>query len=346
MRVNFDKTKDGIDVHNFTIKNNQGMSVSIIEYGATVTAITVPDKDGKPVDVVLGYDTLAEYEENGFYFGCIVGRNANRIAKATYTIDGVSYDLLVNDNDNNLHSGPKGFDKVVWTGEEVDDATVKFTYSSPDMEDGFPGNMEAVVTYHITEENALRMTFEATTDKATIANFASHTYYNLDGHDKGSIEKHNVQLFASNITPAVDEQAIPTGELMDVTGTPFDFRTAKTIGQDIDADDQQIAFAGGYDHNFVMDGEPTELRPFGIFKSDKSGIIMKVSSNQQGMQFYTGNFITKHAGKGGTEYDFRYGFAIEPQFTPNAINDSHFASPVLRPGEKYLSETVLEFSAE
>ena len=304
MRTIFDKTKDGIDVHIFTIKNAQGMSVSMIEYGATVTGITVPDKSGNPVDVVLGYDTVA------------------------------AYPLLVNDNENNLHSGPKGFDKIVWKGEEIDESTVKFTYFSPDMENGFPGNMDAAVTYQITEDNSLKMTFEATTDKATIANFASHTYYNLNGHDQGSIEKHNVQLFASNINPAHDSQAIPTGEEMDVTGTPFDFRTAKTIGQDIDADNEQLAFAGG------------TLRPFGVFTADKSGIVMKVSSNQQGMQFYTGNFITKHAGKGGTEYDFRYGFAIEPQFTPNAINDPHFESPILRPGEKYLSETVLSFSAE
>ena len=346
MRTIFDKTKDGIDVHIFTIKNAQGMSVSMIEYGATVTGITVPDKSGNPVDVVLGYDTVAEYEDNGFYFGCIVGRNANRIAKATYTIDDVTYPLLVNDNENNLHSGPKGFDKIVWKGEEIDESTVKFTYFSPDMENGFPGNMDAAVTYQITEDNSLKMTFEATTDKATIANFASHTYYNLNGHDQGSIEKHNVELFASNINPAHDSQAIPTGEEMDVTGTPFDFRTAKTIGQDIDADNEQLAFAGGYDHNFVMDGDHSTLRPFGVFTADKSGIVMKVSSNQQGMQFYTGNFITKHAGKGGTEYDFRYGFAIEPQFTPNAINDPHFESPILRPGEKYLSETVLSFSAE
>jgi aldose 1-epimerase len=239
-----------------------------------------------------------------------------------------------------------GFDKIVWKGEELDSSTVRFSYSSPDMENGFPGNMEVSVTYHLTEDNSLDMKFEASSDKDTVCNLASHTYYNLNGHDAGSIEKHTAQLFASNINPVIDEQAIPTGDEMDVTGTAFDFRTPKLIGKDIDADDQQLIYVGGYDHNFVMDGNPTELRPFAVFSSDKTGIIMSVSSNQQGMQFYTGNFITKHAGKNNTEYDFRYGFAIEPQFVPNAVNDPHFASPILKAGEKYLSETVLSFSAE
>lgn len=346
MKEFFGKTADGIDVNSFKLSNENGMTVTVIEYGASVTGITVPDRNGESVDVVLGYDTVAEYETNDFFFGCIVGPNANRIENAKYEIDGKEYSILVNDNDNNLHSGPKGFDKVVWKGEELDSHTVRFTYSAKDMENGFPGNMDVAVTYQITDDNSLKMTFEGTTDKPSVCNLASHTYYNLDGHDAGSIEKHTLQLFSSNINPVKDDQAIPTGDELDVTGTAFDFRTPKLIGKDIDADDQQLIYVGGYDHNFVMDGDPTSLRPFAVFSSDKTGIKMNVSSNQQGMQFYSGNFITKHAGKNNSEYDFRYGFAIEPQFAPNAINDPHFASPILRPGEKYISETVLSFSAE
>ena len=345
MKALFGKTKDGTDVNSFTISNDSGISATFIEYGATITKLIVPDRNGTPVDVTLGYDTLAEYENNNIYLGAIVGRNANRIAGGKYTLEGIEYTLPINDNDNNLHSGPKGFDRIVWTGEEIDPQTVKFTYFSPDMEGGFPGNMNATVTYKL-DGKSLKMTFEATTDKTTIANFVNHAYYNMDGHDSGSIESNLVQLFASNISPVIDNQAIPTGENMDVTGTAFDFRTPKLLGQDIDNEDAQLGFVGGYDHNFVMDGTPDELRPFAIFSSSKSGIVMKVSSNQQGMQFYSGNFITKHPGKGGTEYDFRYGFAFEPQFAPNSINDPHFASPILKPDEKYLSETVLTFSAE
>ncbi len=346
MKEFYGKTADGIDVNSFKLSNNNGMTVSIIEYGAAVTGITVPDRNGESVDVVLGYDTIEDYEKNGFFFGCIVGPNANRVAGAKYEIDGVSYSLTVNDNDNNLHSGPVGLDRVVWKGEEVDSCTARFTYSKADMEMDFPGTLDVTVTYHITDDNKLEMKFEGVTDKPTVCNLASHTYYNLNGHDAGSIEKHTLQMFSSNILPVIDEQAIPTGEELDVTGTAFDFRTPKLIGKDIDADDQQLIFVGGYDHNFVIDGNPTELRPFAVFSSDKTGIIMNVMSNQQGMQFYSGNFMQKHAGKNGSEYDFRYGFAIEPQFAPNAINDSHFASPILRPGEKYVSETVLSFSAE
>nr|MCR5543921.1 galactose mutarotase [Eubacterium sp.] len=267
MKEHFDKTNDGIDVSIFTISNKKGMKASIIEYGATVTSIIVPDRSGSLVDVVLGYDTLAEYENNSFFFGAICGRNANRIAGGKYTIDGVTYPLLINDNDNNLHSGPKGFNKIVWKGEEVDESTVKFSYISPDMENGFPGQMETVITYHITEDNRFEMKFEAETDKPTICNLASHTYDNLDGHDAGSIEHLLLKLYSSKITPVSDFQAIPTGEEMDVTGTAFDFRTPKLIGKDIDADDEQLAFVGGYDHNFVMDGTPGELRPFATFSS-------------------------------------------------------------------------------
>ena len=344
MRSSFGITKDGKEVFLHTLKNSSGMEVKIMDYGASVTGITVPDKDSNPVDVVLGYDTLADYENTSNYFGTIVGRNCNRIENAEFTIDGTTYKVADNDHGNNLHNGPDGFDRRVWDAEDISDTEVRFTYKSPDMESGFPGNFTAVVTYKLEEDNTLRMIYNAVTDKPTIANLTSHTFYNLEGHAAGNIADHNLVINAKYITPVKDSKAIPTGELLDVAGTPFDFNTEKKIGKDIDADDTQIKYAGGYDHNYIVDGEHGTLRTFAVITSDKTGIKMELLSDHVGMQFYTGNFLTAHKAKGGAIYDFRQGFAMEPQFVPNSINDSHFESPVLRPGEEFKSETDLRFS--
>lgn len=342
----FGKTKEGNEVKKYILTNKGGMEVSVIDLGATIVSVKVADADGKVRDVVLGYDDPVDYQENTCYFGAVIGRNANRINQARITLDGVAYPLEANDNENNLHSGSKGFHAVIWKAEEVSENRIVFSYLSKDLEQDFPGNMTARVIYTLTDENELVITYQAVTDKTTVANFTNHAYFNLDGHDSGSIEDQELEILASYYTPVIDSKAIPTGDIAKVSGTPMDFRERTKIGARIGADFEQLKFAGGYDHNYVLDKADGTMQLAARAKSEKSGICMDVYTDCVGVQLYTGNFIKEHAGKEGVTYGFRHGFCLETQYFPNAINEENFRRPVLRPDERYQSSTKYRFFTE
>ncbi|MCB1099408.1 MAG: galactose mutarotase [Verrucomicrobiae bacterium] len=343
----FGKTKDGQAVELYTLKNANGLSADIMTYGGTVVSLNVPDKAGKMADVVLGFDTLAEYEEKSPYFGCITGRYTNRIAKGKFTLEGEEYTLAVNNDVNHLHGGLKGFDKHVWkaSAEETSHGpAVTFKHTSPDGDEGYPGTLSMEVTYALTNDNALRIDYKATTDKATVINLTNHSYFNLGGEGNGTILDHEVTLFADMFTPT-DATAIPIGELASVEGTPFDFRKSTPIGQRIDAADTQIKYGQGYDHNFVVNGKPGTLRPTAIVHDPKSGRVMEISTTEPGVQLYTGNFLDGLAGKGGKTYVRRGALCLETQHFPDSPNQVTFPSVVLRPGATYTHTTVHKFSA-
>jgi aldose 1-epimerase len=344
----FGTTKNGKQVRLYTLENQNGMKMTVTNLGATIVSLLVPDKTGDLQDVVLGYETVAAYEEYGCYFGAAIGRNSNRIQGAKCTIDGVSYLLEANDNENNLHSGSAGFHSAVWKAlySEEDQNMILFTYDSPDGEQGFPGNMSAKISYCLTDDNKLAITYEATTDKKTVANFTNHSYFNLDGYKSGNVEQQSLMINASYYTPVVDAKAIPNGGIESVTGTPMDFRVMKEIGKDINADFKQLQYAGGYDHNYVLDKEGGKMSHAATACAAKTGITMKVYTDCPGMQFYSGNFITPQDGIDGAKYDFRHGFCLETQYFPNSANQQGFESPFLEPGQVYYSKTEYAFFAE
>lgn len=345
-KTSFGTTLEGAAVEKYTLKNSNGMETDIITLGATVVSLRMAGIDGKVRDLVLGYDTPEEYQKHTNYFGAIIGRNANRIGGAAIKINGKKYDLEQNDNENNLHSGSKGFHAVVWKVEKADDTSITLIYRSRDREQDFPGNMTVKVTYTLTEENELAITYEAVSDVDTVANMTNHCYFNLNGHDSGKIEKHLLQINASAYNPVIDSKAIPTGEILPVEGTPMDFRNRKEIGKDINADYEQLKHVGGYDHNFVIDrnGEGMELAATAI--CSESGICMEVYTDCIGIQLYAGNFIGEQTGKGGAAYGDRHGFCLETQYFPNAINEENFTSPLLKAGETYKTSTIYRFSIE
>lgn len=344
----FGKTKSGVMTHLYTIKNKNGMTVEITDYGAAVVSILTADKNGELQDVALGYDSVRDYEDNDYYFGAIIGRNSNRIAYGECYIEGKTYKMDQNHFENNLHSGKCGFDNVVWEVEadESEAGRIVLHHMSKDMEQKLPGNFDATVTYCLDDDNVLSIVYEATTDKTTLANMTTHIYYNLNGHQSGTIEGHTLMIPASRYTPIIDEKAIPKGVNDAVDGTPFDFRKPKAIGRDSDQENEQIEFAGGYDHNLVIDSEAGVLRPVATVVGELSGISLTIESDCEGLQFYSGNGIREHKAKGGALYNRRQGFALEPQYIPNAINVKEWSSPLLRPGERYHSETRLRFSVE
>jgi aldose 1-epimerase len=341
---------DGKPVSLFTLTNAHGMVVKITNYGCTITEIHVPDKAGKMADVALGFDKLDGYLDKSPFFGCIAGRVANRIAKGKFTLDGKEYSLFVNNGPNALHGGKKGFDKRVWREIKRDDTgrgvQVGFEYRSPDGEEGYPGNLDATVTYTLVDDDALWIRYHATTDKPTPVNLTNHSYFNLAGQGNGTILDHVVQNFADKYTP-VDATLIPTGELKSVKGTPFDFTTPHAIGERIK---QVGGDPVGYDHNFVFGltwaREPPP--PARVIVTDpKSGRVMTMSTTEPGVQFYTGNFLKGDvAGKGGAKYPQYGGFCLEAQHFPDSINQPNFPSVVLRPGEKYQQTTIYTFSAK
>lgn len=344
----FGKTADGASVDIYTLKNTAGMEVAITTYGGRIVSLKVPGRDGKFADVVLGFDNLEGYLGVHPYFGAIVGRYGNRIAKGRFTLDGKQYKLAVNDGANSLHGGLKGFDKVVWTGREVagGDPSLELTYLSKDGEEGYPGNLTVKVTYTLTSANELRLDYSATTDKDTVLNVTNHSYFNLAGQGQGDVLGHVLQLNASKMTP-VDAGLIPTGELKSVEGTPFDFRTPTVIGARINADDEQIKRGGGYDHNFVVDGAPGTLRPAARVSEPTSGRVLEVSTTEPGVQFYTGNFLDGTVkGKGGVAYAKRTGFCLETQHFPDSPNHPDFPTTTLKPGAEFKSTTVFKFSVE
>ncbi len=339
----FGKTKDGRDVSLYTIDNGK-MKVSITDFGANIVSLFVPDDKGETKDIVHGFDKVEDYFENPCFFGACIGRSANRIANAKFSIDGTEYKLAVNDNGNNLHSDyENGFHKKLWDAKIIDDENrLELTYSSPDMENGFPGNMDVKVSYSLTDSNELKIEYEGLSDKKTVFNPTNHTYFNLAGHDASSDKIYDTVLclHASRYTPVVNG-AIPTGELAPVSGTVFDFTEGRKIGQDIDADEEQLKLVNGYDHNFVIDGYDGTIRE--AASASCAGRTMKVFTDLPGIQFYAGNAISPLTGKDGVKYAKRTAFCLETQFFPNSINQEGFKKPVIEAGKPYKTTTVYRF---
>src|SRR5436309_5887844 len=343
----FGNTSEGpVDV--YTIANSHGMEVRVTNYGGIIVLLRVPDKKGMPGDVVLGYDNLDGYLKNSPYFGAIVGRYGNRIANGKFTLDGVDYHLAKNNGPNCLHGGLKGLDKVIWHAEPFtnkEGSGLVLTYTSKDGEEGYPGNLKTKVTYTLTDENELRIDYEATTDKATPVNLTSHSYFNLAGEGNGDVLKHELMLNADRFTP-VDKTLIPTGELRAVTGTPFDFRTPIAVGARIDDNYEQLAFGGGYDHNFVINRKTGDLQLAARVYEPTSGRVMEVYTTEPGVQFYSGNFLDGTiTGKQGHVYKRRYALCLETQHFPDSPNHPEFPSTILRPGQTLHSRTMYKFSA-
>jgi aldose 1-epimerase len=344
----FGKTADGASVDIYTLKNAAGMEVRVITYGGRLVSLKAPGRDGKFADVVLGFDSLEGYLGEHPYFGALVGRYGNRIAKGRFKLDGKEYKLAINNGVNSLHGGLKGFDKVLWVGREVPggDPSLELTYLSKDGEEGYPGNLTQKVTYTLTAANELKIDYAATTDKDTVVNVTNHSYFNLAGQGQGDILGHVLQLNAAKFTP-VDAGLIPTGELKSVEGTPFDFRQPTVIGARINAEDEQVKRGGGYDHNFIVDGAPGTLRLAARVSEPTSGRVLEVSTTQPGVQFYTGNFLDGTVkGKGGVAYAKRSGFCLETQHFPDSPNHPDFPTTTLKPGEEYKSTTVFKFSVQ
>jgi len=342
----FGKTKDGLPVQYYKITNDNGMIVGITTYGGAITKVVVPDKFGNFGDVVLGHDNIIGYEEKNDYFGAITGRYANRIGKGQFTIDKNSYQVPINNNGNSLHGGIRGFDKRVWDGksfENEDKAGVVLTYISGDGEEGYPGELTCMVTYTLNNENELRIDYNAITTGPTVLNLTNHSYFNLKDGGASSILDHELQIRASSITP-VDKGLITTGELTPVEGTPFDFRKPRKIGERINAHNQQLEFGLGYDHNFVLDKEGSDLSLITTVYEAESGRIMEVLTTEPGIQFYSGNFLKGNiTGKRKVAYQHRTGFCLETQHFPDSPNKPNFPSVLLRPGEKFESTTIYRF---
>jgi aldose 1-epimerase len=338
------------DIQFFTLKNDSGMTVRVTNFGAIITSIIVPDRNGKFADVALGYNDIASYTNavDKPYFGAIVGRYGNRIAKGKFTIDETEYTLAINNSPNSLHGGIIGFDKVIWDAKpNHDDNSVVLTYTAKDGEEGYPGNLNCSVTYRLTNENSIEIEYLATTDKATPINLTQHTYFNLKGEGEGTILDHQLMINARRFTP-VDETLIPTGKTPAVQGTPFDFMKPKSIGRDINAENKQLAYGGGYDHNWVLDkgGQTGEMTLAASVYEPSTGRVLEVSTTEPGIQFYCGNFLDgRLTGKSGKKYVHRGGFCLETQHYPDSPNQPNFPSTILKPGDEYVTKTVLKFSA-
>ena len=343
--ADFNTEIDGKDVQLYWIKNKD-IEVAFTNYGGRMVGLWVPDNKGEMTDVVVGFDSADGFKNSTEpYFGATIGRVGNRIAKGTFTLEGKEYHIPINNGENSLHGGKKGFQDVVWEAKQPNPSTIVFTYTSPDMEEGFPGNLEVKVTYSVTANKEVVMEYEATTDKATVVNLTNHAFFNLNGEGSGTILNHSVQLFADQFTP-VDAGLIPTGELKDVAGTPFDFTMPHTIGERIKTDNEQLKNGDGYDHNFVLNGTKKDgLNHVAIIKGDTSGIVMDVVTEEPGVQFYSGNFMAgKNIFKSGATDTYRTAFALETQHFPDAPNQPDFPSIVLQPGEKYSTKSIYAFS--
>ena len=343
----FGTSRSGESVELFTLKNEQGVEVQIMTYGCIITKILCPDNQGNIEDIVLGFETLEEYEKDSPFFGAAVGRYANRIAKGKFTLEGKEYQLVAQNKGNHLHGGLKGFDKVVWKVKSVtsndQEAQLVLTYFSKDGEEGYPGNLDVQLTYTLKSNNELDIRYEATTDQTTILNLTQHTYFNLTGNIKGGILDHEVQIHAKQFVP-VDETVIPTGELMPVKGNAFDFTQAKKIGTEIDADHDQIAKGGGYDHCYVFDKALNAFELVASAYEPISGRALEVRTTEPGMQFYTGNNLDgRLTGKMGVNYARRIAFCFETQHFPDSPNQPQFPTTVLSPGEKFDSRTNYRF---
>ena len=342
-RAPFGKMPDGTEIEAFTLKNTSGIEVRVITYGGIITSLRVPDRAGALADVVLGFDTLDGYLKGHPFFGAIVGRYGNRIAKGRFTIDNVPYTLATNNGPNHLHGGERGFDKQVWKAEVLTENSIRLSRVSADGEEGYPGTLNVEVIYSLTNYNELIVDYTATTDQPTHVNLTQHSYFNLAGHGAGDILGHELMIEADRYTP-VDAALIPTGELAPVKGTPFDFTKATPIGARINAAHPQIKNGNGYDHNWVLTDGTNRLKLAARVVEPKSGRTMEVATTEPGMQFYAGNFLDGSiTGKGGAKYGHRAGFCLETQHFPDTPNQKNFPTTELRPGSTYTSRTVFKF---
>jgi len=339
-------TKDNTKVNLYSFKTENGMQVDIINYGGIITSLKVPDKNGETEDIVLGYNKLEDYINENPYFGSIIGRYGNRIAKGKFNLNGNQYTLATNNDENHLHGGNIGFDKVIWEAEtkiNSNSSSLILKYLSKDMEEGYPGNLYTTVTYKITNDNSVEITYEAQTDKTTVINLTQHSYFNLSGDFNQSILNHKVKINADQFLP-VNKSLIPTGNKLNVLMTPFDFRNYKEIKKDINADDLQLNYGNGYDHCWVLNDYKNGYRLIASAFHEESGRLMEVYSDQPGLQFYTGNFLDGSLPqKGEGFYNFRSGFCMETQHFPNSPNQPDFPSVTLNPNEKYNSKTTYKF---
>ncbi|MCK5674992.1 MAG: galactose mutarotase [Spirochaetales bacterium] len=332
---------DNNEIYRFTIKNSQGTEIQITNYGGIITSIKVKDKSDKFLDIVLGFETLDDYLSEHPYFGALIGRYGNRIAGAEFKLSGRKYRLFANNGENHLHGGKKGFDKVIWDYETRDN-TLKLSYLSPDGEEGYPGNLKISVNYTLTENNELKISYEAVTDADTVLNLTNHSYFNLNGEGSGDILDHKLTLNSDYFIPT-DSESIPTGKLKSVIGTPFDFTNSTAIGTRIEDKEEQLIFAGGYDHNFIINKSANNLKSVGKVESEKSGIKMDVYTTEPGVQFYTGNYLDESfKGKSGN-YERRSGFCLETQHYPDSPHFPEFPTTILKKGEIFRSDTVYRF---
>lgn len=336
---------DNKEVNMYVLTNNKGAEATVINYGAKIVSLSVPDKNGKLTDVVLGHNNLSEYlSSEEPYFGAVCGRTGNRIAKGEFTLDGKTYKLAINNGPNNLHGGLKGFNAVVWDAKQIDKQTLELFYLAKDGEEGFPGNLNVKMIYRLTHDNTFEIDYEATTDKATIINLTNHSYFNLSGEGDPSINDHELIMYASKYLPT-DDTAIPYGKPEDVKNTPFDFTTAHSIGERVNDDFEQIHFGKGYDHTMVLDKFDGKCNLAVECYSPKTGIQMNISTTEPGVQIYTGNWMTGNfEGKHGHRYPSRAAVCFETQHFPDSINKPEYPSVVLRPGETFKSKTVFAFS--
>src|SRR5688572_11059557 len=322
------------------------MQVQISDYGGTVISLTAPDRDGRFADVVLGHDSIDAYAHSGSYFGALIGRCANRIAHGQFSLDGTTYHLACNDGAHHLHGGLRGFDKVQWTTEEATQRRLRLSYTSPDGEEGYPGDLDAEVTFELTDDNELNVEYAATADRATPVNLSHHGYFNLTGDVDADVLGHILMINADAFTP-VDGGLIPTGEIRELTGTPLDFRAPTAIGARINDDDEQLRNGSGYDHNFIINGAAGTLKLAARVLEPRSGRVLEIFATQPGLQFYSGNFLDGAGiGKQGALYRKHSGFALETQYFPDSPNHPHFPDTVLRPGKEYRERAVYRFTTQ
>jgi aldose 1-epimerase len=343
----FQKDIDGKKTDLYILKNKNNLQAAFTNYGGRIVGLWVPDKDGKLVDVVVGFDSVDGFVNSTEpYFGATIGRYGNRIAKGKFSIDGKQYTLFTNNGGNTLHGGKKGFQYVVWDASQPDSSTLVLSYLSKDMEEGFPGNLNVKVTYTLTDDNELKMDYEATTDKKTVVNLTNHAFFNLNGEGSGDILNHSLKVYADEYMP-VDTGLIPTG-IAKVKGTPFDFTTETTIGKRIEEKNEQLANGKGYDHNYVLNKTQAKGMNYAAsIKGDKSGIVMDIYTQEPGLQFYSGNFMqSKNVFKGGAKDDFRTAFALETQHFPDSPNQPSFPTTILNPGQQYKTSSVYVFSSK
>jgi len=342
----FDMVHEGKEIQLFTLRNSHGMIVQITNYGGKIVSIIVPDKGGNFADVCLGYESAEEYVNGIASLGATMGRVTNRIANAQFTLNDSTYHLAKNNGEHTIHGGNKGFRYQVWDADQIDDKTIELSYFSPDGEEGFPGNLQLTVRFKVTEDNELKLTYRATTDKTTVINFTNHAFFNLAGEGNGDILNHQLMVNAEYYTP-VNETAIPTGEILTVKDTPLDFSKLTTIGDRIDEDFDQLKYVGGYDHNYVIAKNEGELGLAALLYDPESGRVMEVKTTEPGIQVYTANSLTENdKGKGGKTYGPQSSICLETQHFPDSPNHPNFPSTTLNPGEQYISTTIYRFSTK